>query len=304
MSGLQIAANWTQIVRCWPAAEQHIVFFQLLVINAIAYAWGMVWALYLCWPVIVALRQITHRDPADRQTLLLRRLPSLFARTLQLGEFAAWICAVDWAFSGFVFPVCLQSRSAIATGAATIEYTHFLLAQTSCGLVAVTLTFFLVTWAALRACFPYLLAAATQPVKSDGALEASESNVAEILPWSGPAGLEGALVPDDRLSGGDAAQPVAADVRLRGLMQRVWWYFALAATVPLLTLAGRVACDLPPATITPLLVAGTVGCGLSLWLAIVIRRELTVLAKLLPAVGVASAAVAPVDRGQLERTTS
>ena len=112
MSGLNIAYNWTEIVRHLAAADQHVFFFLLTVVNLIAYAWGVTWALYLGWPVVAAMWQVTGQGRNRWRPPTPHWLPSLRSRALRLGEYAAWVSAVDWAFSGFLFPSWMRAQAA------------------------------------------------------------------------------------------------------------------------------------------------------------------------------------------------
>lgn len=163
MSGLNIAYNWAEIIRHLNAADQRVFIFLLTVVNGIAYAWGFCWALYLCWPVVVAMWEVTGRGRDRWQPPTPRWLPSLRARALRLGEYAFWVSAVDWAFSGFVFPTWIQAQAGDSSALKTVDYVHFIVSQTLCGLESATLTFFLVTLVAVRACYPRLIGAAPSP---------------------------------------------------------------------------------------------------------------------------------------------
>jgi hypothetical protein len=161
MSVLNIIYNWSEVVRHLTLADQRVFFLQLLIVNGIAYAWGVAMALYLCWPVVVSMREL--RSPHDRPRATPRRLARLRARTLWLGDYAAWICAIDWAFSGFVFPSWMQAQVGANTAITTSLYVHFVVSQALCGLIAATLTFFMVTLGALRTCYPRLVGPAAGP---------------------------------------------------------------------------------------------------------------------------------------------
>ncbi len=163
MSGLNIAYNWAEIVRSMPAADQNVFILMLLAINGIAYAWGTVWALYLCWPVIAAMWEVTGGGRDRWRPPTPHWLPSLRGRALRLGEYAAWVTAVDWGFSGFVIPAWMKAQAGAATALTPAKVVHFMASQTLCGLVAATLTFFLVTLVALRACYPRLITPLAAP---------------------------------------------------------------------------------------------------------------------------------------------
>ncbi len=302
MSGLNIAYNWTQIVQKMPDADRHVFVILLMAVNAIAYAWGTIWALYLSWPVVVAMWEVTGRGRDRWRPPTPHWLPSLRARTLRLGEYAAWVSAVDWAFSGFVIPTWMRAQVGENTAMVTKDYIHFVISQGLCGLVAATLTFFLVTLAAIRTCYPRLIApaigpaftlATATPLQADPAVSsrfeddaptivqhpAVSGNAARVstsVTGSGsPAGSDGST--RDKLTMPESTEAQDAD-QLMALGRRVWLYFGLAVAVPFLAVTVLVGLDDGKAAIGGLGIVGLVGFGLSFWLALVIRNDVAALA--------------------------
>ena len=279
MSGLNIAYNWTQIAGRMPDADRHAFVFLLLAVNAIAYAWGTLWALYLCWPVVVAMWEVTGRGRDRWRPPTPHWLPSLRARALRLGEYAAWVSAVDWAFSGFVIPTWMRAGDGGNAAMTTKDYLQFAISQGFCGLIAATLTFFLVTLAAIRTCYPRLIAAAvdgpisTSIVPSTPAEPVGSGSVEDELPT---------IVQHPAVHGDNAGVATATDAndaeQLLALGRRLWLYFGLAVAAPLLAGTLLMGLDDGKAAIGGLAIAALVGFGASFWLALVIRRDVTALA--------------------------
>jgi hypothetical protein len=153
MSTLSIAYNYYEIVRHLPEAVRRIFLdIQLLGVNVTAYTIGLVWFFLLAWSLC---RTVSR--PAAAADIDPAGLPLLRARCLTLGAFAARLSAGEWAVSGVVFPAWLQAQAGEAAGLTANEYYHFIASQVLCGLMAATLTFFSVTYVAVRVFYPKLM---------------------------------------------------------------------------------------------------------------------------------------------------
>ena len=209
MSGLNIGYNWNEVVRYLTPTDQGVFYVQLLVVNSIAYAFAVATSLHLCWPVLASLRQQGRQLTAPSDTP--HRPVWLRARTLWLGDYAAWICAAAWAFSGFVIPAWIQLQAGADTALTTSHFVHFVASQLLCGLIAASLTFFLVTLAALRACFPRLVGMVAEPKLPPHAappLEQRASPAANVVPQPYGSAPESVADLDDS---GPASDVVLAD---------------------------------------------------------------------------------------------
>jgi eukaryotic-like serine/threonine-protein kinase len=152
-SVLSISYNQLAIISRLGDEGQRVFKEQLLVINPIAYSIAVVWLLRLAWPVVKGMyrRRIgLTEDVGDRAQQR--------HRCLRIGEYVAWITAATWLVCGFVFPIWLrldeQSTGVVMTSAA---YASFFTALIVCGLMAATLSFFCVSFVAVRALYPQLI---------------------------------------------------------------------------------------------------------------------------------------------------
>jgi serine/threonine protein kinase len=136
---------------------------QLMTINPIAYALGIAIVMYLAWPVLRAVK----RRAGQRSTTA--DLSRLRIRSLWLGDYVAWISGIEWVISGLIFPAWLQISLGTATGMSSRQWIHFFASQAVCGLMAATISFFLVTIAAVEVMCPLLL----EPDEDDEAMRRS-----------------------------------------------------------------------------------------------------------------------------------
>jgi hypothetical protein len=109
------------------------------------------WLVWLAWPVLegVLRRRLgKSEDPAHRAEQ--RR------RCLRIGEYVAWVTAGAWTVCGIVFPVWLRLDE--RTAALSLDkYAVFFTDLVLCGLMAATLSFFCITFVAVRAFYPRLI---------------------------------------------------------------------------------------------------------------------------------------------------
>ena len=169
--------------------------------------------------------------------------------------------------------------SGAATALKTADYIHFMISQALCGLVAATLTFFLVTLASVRACYPRLIGPLSSPrrqisassrVSPGGEYDAVIAGRIEPSPLTAESGTS-AIDQYAAAAAQDAAQ-------LNSLGRRVWIYFGVAVAVPFLAVTLLVGFDEDRAAISGLGLVGLVGFALSFWLALAIRNDAAALA--------------------------
>ncbi|HQU42790.1 MAG TPA: hypothetical protein PK867_08255 [Pirellulales bacterium] len=150
-SALSIAYNQTAIVSKLGADAQRVFDTQLMVINPIAYSLAVAWLLRLAWPVVVGLYRRQRKQPeAPDERARQRRC------CLRIGEYVAGVTAGTWMICGFVFPVWMRLDAQTANVMTLETYASFFTALVVCGLMAATLSFFCVTFVAVRAFYPRL----------------------------------------------------------------------------------------------------------------------------------------------------
>lgn len=153
-SGVSIGYNWFAIISRLAPRAQQLFANQILLINPIAYALAVAWLLHLVRPVLRGVRGRLAK-PGDSRTspesALARR------RSLWLGDYVAWVTAAAWTASGVCFVSWLRLSMAGEEKVVTIDHVHFFTALVLCGLMAATLSFFAVTYVAVRVFFPRLI---------------------------------------------------------------------------------------------------------------------------------------------------
>ncbi|MEX0714591.1 MAG: serine/threonine-protein kinase [Pirellulales bacterium] len=153
-SGLNIAYNYFEIVRLLDrpgVSEQarRVFYEQLVIVNPVFYALAIGLLIRLAWPVLDSVLRIeSRREPRPR------RLATARSRCLKLGDYVAWVAGALWTISGIVFPVWLHASTGHVKA---IYYLHFMTSQVLCGLIAATLSFFCITFLAVRAFYPSLI---------------------------------------------------------------------------------------------------------------------------------------------------
>jgi serine/threonine protein kinase len=126
------------------AAETHFMRIQA-VINATAFPLGMALVILVGhWVLRVSGRQDV---PAGQLAASRRHGP-------RLGLYASAVCVVLWLLAGLAYPLSMH-LGRFEVPAST--YPHFFVSLALCGLFAVSLTFFGVTWLMLRAAMPAVL---------------------------------------------------------------------------------------------------------------------------------------------------
>ena len=153
LSVLNIAYNWNEIVRQLTDEDQNLFFnVQLFWVNLPAYTIGIAWVLLSVWPLVLGLLAISRG-----RNVPIEQLPDLRQRCTRLGDIAALVSGFEWLISGLVFPVWLHAHAPADSPLTWQHYLHFIGSQLVCGLISATLTFFFVTFVAIRICYPLLL---------------------------------------------------------------------------------------------------------------------------------------------------
>jgi eukaryotic-like serine/threonine-protein kinase len=94
----------------------------------------------------------------------------LVGRCLTLGRATAGITAALWAVSGFVFPAWIHLGAGTTSQLSSEHFAHFVVSNLLCGLVAATQTYFVVTFFAVRFCYPWLVRARVPDAREIGDL--------------------------------------------------------------------------------------------------------------------------------------
>ncbi len=150
---LNIPYNYDQIVSRLPQSAQ-LVFRGpvILWVNAIAYSAGTALMLSLAWPVVRGTARVGRRvELATEELRALRR------RALVLGDYMALTTLGLWLISGVALPMGIRLGVREETSLNRADWLHFLTSQALCGLMAATLSFFLIEFLMVRVFYPVLL---------------------------------------------------------------------------------------------------------------------------------------------------
>jgi hypothetical protein len=134
-----------------PAQKKIFWHVQIGAINIGSYLTGTALGLYLCWPVLTAVRDLAAGIPVEPQ-----RLPRIRRRSLWLGDYVSWISLALWIISGFAFPLGLLWAGDFAPDKEKYYY-YFFLSQIVGGLIASTQVFFFLTFVSVRGLYPLLV---------------------------------------------------------------------------------------------------------------------------------------------------
>lgn len=184
-SGLSIGYNWFAIISRLAPRAQQLFANQILWINPIAYALAVVWLLHLARPVLWCVRKRSggqEDEPMAGQLALARR------RCLWLGDYVAWVTAAAWTASGVCFVSWLRLSVTGDERGIALDHVHFFTALVLCGLMAATLSFFCVTFTAVRVFFPRLVETGDDDANAAGELArlAARSGLYFVLAVSVP----------------------------------------------------------------------------------------------------------------------
>jgi hypothetical protein len=127
-------------------------------VNGIFYPLGIILVLAYMAPVSGAIKRYRERPGAlpTSDINLARR------RVLWWGSCLAWVAAIEWIIAGIVFPVSIHLFLPAQFGPVPAQfYIHFLVSQTLCGFMSLSIPWLATTWVTLRAHYPALLGAGT-----------------------------------------------------------------------------------------------------------------------------------------------
>jgi hypothetical protein len=125
---------------------------QIPIINSVAYIAGVAIVLRVYWPLFRAMNQLASKgrlDPPQPNQAPLRE------RCLHVGDVVGLVTAGLWFVSGFAFMMWLEAESSEPIDAS--DFWHFVVSQCLWGLIAATLSFFLVTTVGIRVYYTRLV---------------------------------------------------------------------------------------------------------------------------------------------------
>ena len=148
-SAMSIAYNAWQIIGNIGDEASDVFFDQVRIVNPIAYLAAIGLLLSLAMPIVRAVRARTFGLALDAEDLQKAR-----RRALSIGEWVAWVSAFEWTLSGVVFPLWLRLKM---FSIESRHYLHFFISEALCGLIAASMSFFVVSFLATRAFYPALV---------------------------------------------------------------------------------------------------------------------------------------------------
>jgi len=148
-SVMNIAYNRWQIIGKLEPAAYDVFIRQVFVVNPIAYLAAIILLLSLAMPIVRSVRARAFGQAIGAEELFKAR-----RRALSIGDWVAWVSAIEWTLSGVVFPLWLRLATVPVKEP---YYLHFLISQALCGLIAASLSFFVVSFLSARAFYPALV---------------------------------------------------------------------------------------------------------------------------------------------------
>ncbi|CAL1125253.1 unnamed protein product [Cladocopium goreaui] len=121
-------------------------------VNSLAYSVGLALAIGMALPVIRALWKLRRKQEIPNENL-----PFIRRRCLSIGNIVSWIVIALWVASGIGIPVGLEYGASSPSGLPWNIYLHLFISQVLCGLIAATITFFLMSLVCIRSYYPLLL---------------------------------------------------------------------------------------------------------------------------------------------------
>ncbi len=158
---LSIVVNYWLVIRPLGDAAEKVFRWQIATVNTFAYTLGVAQGVYLVWPVIKAMRDYQRKKPLDPAAL-----PFLRKRSLVMGDYLTWIGFALWVISGLVFPTWLQLVG-VYDPDKTDSYLYFFMSQVICGLIASTLSFFILNFVSLSGFHPLLIQEARDDMRQE-----------------------------------------------------------------------------------------------------------------------------------------
>jgi hypothetical protein len=176
---LNIAYNWQEIVRRLSPNEQHTFSNQIMTVNSVAYGVGLGYVVLTRGRMFAALMRLARGEKlAEPPSLEMKR------RCLSFGAAVAMITAALWAVSGFIFPAWMQFGAGEASRLEPMHYAHFIVSNLLCGMIAATQSYYVVTFLALRYCYPWLLSARAPDANEAADLAALLRRSVFFLAWT------------------------------------------------------------------------------------------------------------------------
>jgi eukaryotic-like serine/threonine-protein kinase len=151
---LNIVYNSTEIMGTLSPEARRVFVWEMVVVNSVSYAIGLSAVFYVGRPAFRAISQLAGgrkpEPPPDVKSL---------RRCLVIGDVAALVAAVLWTVSGPIFPAGIELAVGDTSGL-TLQHTlHFVVSDALSGLIAATQCFYVMTFLAIRYCYPRLLQA-------------------------------------------------------------------------------------------------------------------------------------------------
>ncbi len=173
MSVLNILINFRALVERLTVANPELVpEFQYRVVptvNMTLYPFGLAILVWLSWPVISAARRraLGLAVPIAQRT-------ALATRALWIPDITAWFALSLWIMSGLIIPTMLHFAAGDDSQVGLFHYAQFALSQSLCGLIAGSVSFFLLALCSARVVLPLLVDVdAFSPKLADGLLKLS-----------------------------------------------------------------------------------------------------------------------------------
>ncbi len=184
MSVVNVGYNWSEIINRLSSDEQRVfLHFQILLINAIAYTIGLGYICTSRGKLFITLVRLARGSPAEPAPS-----PALVRGCLTLGSATAMVTAALWAISGFVFPTWIHYGAGSTSQLSAGDFAHFVVSNLLCGMISATQSYYVVTFFAVRYCYPWLLRARPAEARDVAELEAvaRRGRVALALTFSVP----------------------------------------------------------------------------------------------------------------------
>jgi serine/threonine protein kinase len=153
LSWLNIRYNESAIVKMFGVQDVEELFQsrQVFIVNMIAYPLGTFCMVYFFWPVWMALRRVSRGE-----SLTPEQWEVAGRRCLRLGQIGWRVSLALWLTTSLIFPTWLKlANPSIAV--APQDFVHFITSQAFCGLIASSLTYFFITYLAVRSFYPRLI---------------------------------------------------------------------------------------------------------------------------------------------------
>lgn len=140
------------------AALIHVFETTAIFVNSIFYPLGVILVLSYMAPVSRAIRKYREaRGAMDPKDVNVAR-----RRVLWWGSCLCWVAAIEWVIAGIIFPTSIRLFMPAEFGPVPSSfYWHFIVSQTLCGVMSLSLPWLATTWIVLRAHYPALLGAGT-----------------------------------------------------------------------------------------------------------------------------------------------